>query len=50
MEIKQVFWDINDLKVSGIKGYNSVFFKKVWVIIGEDICKVIKEFFVQGKF
>lgn len=40
--MKEVLWSIDDNKELGSDGFNVYFFKKVWVIIGEDICEVIK--------
>ncbi|GJR31762.1 RNA-directed DNA polymerase, eukaryota, reverse transcriptase zinc-binding domain protein [Tanacetum coccineum] len=48
-EIKTAMFDIGDNKDSGSNGYTSRFFKKAWHIVGEDICKAIKEFFKLGK-
>lgn len=48
-EIKQAVFSIDDTKAPGIDGYNSVFFKKTWGIIGGDICKAVREFCTSGK-
>ncbi|GJX36852.1 RNA-directed DNA polymerase, eukaryota, reverse transcriptase zinc-binding domain protein [Tanacetum coccineum] len=48
-EIKTAMFDIRDNKASGPDGYTSRFFKKAWHIVGEDVCKAIKEFFESGK-
>ncbi|GJW49094.1 hypothetical protein Tco_0090445 [Tanacetum coccineum] len=48
-EIKEAIFDIDSNKVVGPDGYSSCFFKKSWEIIGKDVCKAIKEFFITGK-
>ncbi|GKA27785.1 RNA-directed DNA polymerase, eukaryota, reverse transcriptase zinc-binding domain protein [Tanacetum coccineum] len=48
-EIKEAVFDIDSNKVVGPDGYSSCFFKKSWQIVGEDICKAIKELFINGK-
>nr|GEV76062.1 putative ribonuclease H-like domain-containing protein [Tanacetum cinerariifolium] len=41
--------DCNDDKVVGPDGFTSKFFKKVWAIVGPDVCCAIREFFTSGK-
>ncbi|GJZ74268.1 RNA-directed DNA polymerase, eukaryota, reverse transcriptase zinc-binding domain protein [Tanacetum coccineum] len=48
-EIKEAVFDIDSNKAAGPDGYSSRFFKKSWQIVGKDICKAIKEFFINGK-
>ncbi|KAL8119827.1 hypothetical protein AgCh_017083 [Apium graveolens] len=48
-EIKDVIFHMGDDKASGPDGYSALFFKKAWVIIGDDVCHAVKEFFVTGK-
>lgn len=43
--LSKVLYDIDDFKVSDIDGYDSVFFKRVWSVIGKDIYNVIRNFF-----
>lgn len=40
-EIKVVVYFMDDNKVSGVDGFNVYFFKKVWIIIGKDVIKVV---------
>ncbi|GJZ39915.1 RNA-directed DNA polymerase, eukaryota, reverse transcriptase zinc-binding domain protein [Tanacetum coccineum] len=48
-EIKEALFDIDDLKAPGPDGFSSDFFKKAWRVIGPDICKAVKEFFMSRK-
>ncbi|GJV82645.1 RNA-directed DNA polymerase, eukaryota, reverse transcriptase zinc-binding domain protein [Tanacetum coccineum] len=48
-EIKEAIFDIDSNKAAGRDGYSSCFFKKSWEIVGKDVCKAIKEFFITGK-
>ncbi|KAL0289825.1 UNVERIFIED_CONTAM: hypothetical protein Sradi_7063500 [Sesamum radiatum] len=48
-EIKEAFFDIADDNALGPDGYTSVFFKKAWPEIGEDVCAAVNEFFVSGR-
>lgn len=48
-EVKEVLFSIVDNKVYGMDGYLFCFFKKVWFVIGNDICEVICDFFKKGK-
>ncbi|GKD01185.1 hypothetical protein Tco_1171459 [Tanacetum coccineum] len=48
-EFKSALFDIDDSKAPGLNCFTSAFFKKVWKIIGDDVCKAVKEFFVSGK-
>ncbi|GJR46912.1 RNA-directed DNA polymerase, eukaryota, reverse transcriptase zinc-binding domain protein [Tanacetum coccineum] len=44
-EIKEAMFDIEDNKAPGPDGYSSLFFKRAWGIVGNDVCSAIKEFF-----
>ena len=48
-EINNAMFQINDNKAPGPDGYSSSFYKKAWGVIGADVCKAVKEFFVNGK-
>ncbi|GJR68831.1 RNA-directed DNA polymerase, eukaryota, reverse transcriptase zinc-binding domain protein [Tanacetum coccineum] len=48
-EIKEAIFSIDDNKASGPDGFSSKFFKAAWVVIGNDVCAAIKEFFTSGK-
>nr|GEU66667.1 RNA-directed DNA polymerase, eukaryota, reverse transcriptase zinc-binding domain protein [Tanacetum cinerariifolium] len=48
-EIKDVMFGIEDNKAAGPNGYSAKFFKKAWPIVGNDVCKSIKEFFSSRK-
>ncbi|CAH1443602.1 unnamed protein product [Lactuca virosa] len=48
-EIKAALFDIDEDKALGSDGYTSKFFKGAWVIVGDDFCKAVKEFFLKKK-
>ncbi|GKD87605.1 RNA-directed DNA polymerase, eukaryota, reverse transcriptase zinc-binding domain protein, partial [Tanacetum coccineum] len=48
-EIKEAMFSIDDNKALGPDGFTVKFFKKVWFCIGEDVCNVVEEFFLNGK-
>ncbi|GJV01914.1 RNA-directed DNA polymerase, eukaryota, reverse transcriptase zinc-binding domain protein [Tanacetum coccineum] len=48
-EIKEAIFSIEDNKASGPDGFSSKFFKAAWMVIGNDVCAAIKEFFTSGK-
>ncbi|GJZ87804.1 3-ketoacyl-CoA synthase 11-like protein, partial [Tanacetum coccineum] len=48
-EIKAAMFDIGDDKTPGPDGFTSVFFKKGWSIIGEDVCNAVRDFFSNGQ-
>nr|GFA49893.1 hypothetical protein [Tanacetum cinerariifolium] len=43
-EIKSAMFNIGDDRASGPDGFSLVFFKKIWNIVGEDVCSAIKDF------
>nr|GEX54718.1 hypothetical protein [Tanacetum cinerariifolium] len=48
-EIKSVMFSIGDDRAPGPDGFTSAFFKKSWDIVGDDICKAVRDFFSYGK-
>nr|GFC75930.1 methylenetetrahydrofolate reductase 1 [Tanacetum cinerariifolium] len=48
-EIKSAMFNIGDDRSPGLNGLSSVFFKKSWNIVGEDVCSAIKDLFHNGK-
>ncbi|GJS21493.1 putative RNA-directed DNA polymerase [Tanacetum coccineum] len=40
---------IGDDKAQDPYGFTSVFFKKGWDVVGQDVCNAIRDFFVNGK-
>ncbi|GJT37856.1 hypothetical protein Tco_0937721 [Tanacetum coccineum] len=48
-EIKEDMFLINGNKAHGPDSFSYLFFKRAWNIVGEDVYKVVKEYFVTGK-
>ncbi|KAJ6907746.1 hypothetical protein NC651_018243 [Populus alba x Populus x berolinensis] len=48
LDIKNALFDIDDGKAPGPDGYSSCFFKKSWVVIHEDFCLAVRDFFQSG--
>ncbi|GKD34722.1 hypothetical protein Tco_1250231, partial [Tanacetum coccineum] len=48
-EIKSAMFDIGDDRAPGPDGFSSAFFKKGWDIMGDDVCKSIRDFFGNGQ-
>nr|GEY40675.1 hypothetical protein [Tanacetum cinerariifolium] len=48
-EIKSAMFSIGDDRAPGPDGFTSAFFKKSWNIVGDDICKAVRDFFSNGK-
>ena len=49
LEIKQAMFDIDDNKAPGPDGYIARFYKKACSVVGEDVCRSVKEFFGSSK-
>ncbi|GKF45797.1 putative RNA-directed DNA polymerase, eukaryota, reverse transcriptase zinc-binding domain protein, partial [Tanacetum coccineum] len=47
-EIRDTMFSMGDNKASGPDGFLAAFFKEAWDIIRVDVCKAIKEFFING--
>lgn len=47
-DIKGALFDIGNEKSLGLDGYTSYFFKKVWNLVGDDLCAVVLEFLTLG--
>ena len=48
-DIKKALFIIGDDKSFRLDGYSSLFFKKSWDVVGEDLCAVVHDFFVFRK-
>ncbi|XP_022030899.1 uncharacterized protein LOC110931834 [Helianthus annuus] len=47
-EIKGAMFSIAGNKAPGPDGFTSVFFKRSWDIVGDDVCRAVKDFFRNG--
>ncbi|GJW25514.1 hypothetical protein Tco_0039325 [Tanacetum coccineum] len=50
VEIKKAVWDCGSDKSPGPDGYTFEFIRKFWEVIGTDVCRAIKSFFLSGWF
>ncbi|XP_071704001.1 uncharacterized protein [Rutidosis leptorrhynchoides] len=48
-EIKDVIFDIGEIKSPGPDGYTSAFFKNSWEIVGSDVVVAVADFFNNGQ-
>ncbi|GJU01623.1 reverse transcriptase domain, reverse transcriptase zinc-binding domain protein [Tanacetum coccineum] len=48
-EIKRDMFSIGNDKAPSPNSYTSVFYKKAWNIVGNDVCSAVHDFFVNGK-
>ncbi|KAL2931434.1 LINE-1 reverse transcriptase-like protein [Bienertia sinuspersici] len=48
-EIRGANFSIPSSKAPRIDGYNSAFYKGAWEVVGNVVCKVVQEFFSNGK-
>ncbi|GKA93351.1 RNA-directed DNA polymerase, eukaryota, reverse transcriptase zinc-binding domain protein [Tanacetum coccineum] len=48
-EIKKAMFMIDDNKAPRPDGYTSHFFKKAWNVVGNAVCKAVREFFDTGR-
>lgn len=44
-EIKDAMFDIGENKAPGPDGFTSVFFKKAWDTVGDEVCMPLRNFF-----
>lgn len=47
--VKEDLWSIEGNKVSSYNGYISYFFKDFWIIVGNDFCNAVLDFFYNWK-
>ncbi|GAB2281940.1 hypothetical protein Dimus_016502 [Dionaea muscipula] len=48
-DVTKALEEIADDKEPGVDGFTATFFKKSWVVIGDDVCKVVLDFFAKKK-
>ena len=47
-EIKNALFSIDDSKAPGPEGFSSLFFKRAWSIVGNEVCDAVEDFFSNG--
>jgi len=47
-EIREVLFSLKDNKAPGPDGFNALFYKKAWGIVGHTVIEAIKDFFKSG--
>ncbi|XP_042481037.1 uncharacterized protein LOC122061688 [Macadamia integrifolia] len=47
-EIKKAVWDLDPDSSPGLDGFSGSFFRRCWMIINLDVCRVVKGFFSSG--
>ena len=47
-EIKNALFSIDDSKAPGPDGFSSLFFKRAWSIVGNEVCNAVTDFFTNG--
>ncbi|GJW14007.1 RNA-directed DNA polymerase, eukaryota [Tanacetum coccineum] len=50
LKIKKAVWDCGSNKSPGPDGYTFEFIRKFWEVIGDDVCRAVKSFFIIGRF
>ena len=48
-KIKNALWSIPDEKALCLDGFNSMFYKASWSVVGDDVIKAVNQFFQNGK-
>ncbi|KAL2246039.1 UNVERIFIED_CONTAM: hypothetical protein Sindi_2872100 [Sesamum indicum] len=49
LEVKDAVFHISDNEAPNPDGYSSCFFKKAWNIVGDQVCRVVLDFFRSGR-
>ena len=47
-DIRSVIFDMDPNSALGPDGFNGVFFKHCWSIVGKDVCEAVRSFFIQA--